>query len=366
MNNQLVGRYRLINLLGEGGMAAVYKAYDTRLECDVAIKFIRYEGLPKEQQQLIVERFELEARRMAKFLHPNIVRVTDYGKEQDSPYLVMPFLPGGTLKEIIQAQQGKPMEFQEAIRLLMPIANALEYAHKLGTVHRDVKPANILLTSTGQPMLTDFGVAKLLGIDDDQTLGEKGVGIGTAQYMAPEQWKNQISFQTDVYALGVIFYEILTTRLPYEADTPIAVMAKQFSESFILPRVLNPSLPREMEDVIVKALAKDTAIRFTDMSLFIQTLDQFDNRFRSSKKEFSPRSRTNIRVLPSQLEETVDEFLPIKNRMFDGSNAIFSERQFPWVFGLITLLLIMGVCLLDITILAVISVIRTGVLKPFF
>ena len=274
LTGQSIGRYHIIAPLGEGGMAVVYKAFDTRLECEVAIKFIRKENVLPNQLEKMTARFEREAKRMAKFLHPNIIKVMDYGEYEGFPYLVMPYLPGGTLKEMLKARRGKPMPYQEAVHILLPLARALEYAHELDTIHRDVKPANILLTDKGFPMLTDFGVAKILDLDEGQTLTGTGVGVGTPKYMAPEQWQNHVSPQTDVYALGVVFYEMVTGRVPYDAETPAGVLTKQLTESLPRPRQFVPELPEEVEKVIFKALAKDAQQRYADMASFAQALER--------------------------------------------------------------------------------------------
>ncbi len=160
---QTLGRYHILEQLGEGGMATVFKAYDTRLERDVAVKVIRVDQFAPAMLESVLKRFEREAKALARLTHPNIVGVIDYGEYESSPYLVMPYLPGGTLKQRL----GKPMPWQEVVWLLTPIAQALEYAHEQNIVHRDIKPSNILLTVKGQPMLTDFGIAKLLESDEN-------------------------------------------------------------------------------------------------------------------------------------------------------------------------------------------------------
>ncbi|MEI7990525.1 MAG: serine/threonine-protein kinase, partial [Chloroflexota bacterium] len=226
LTGQSIGRYHIIAPLGEGGMATVYKAFDTRLESNVAIKFIRKENILPNQWQHMTARFEREAKRMARFTHLNIVKVMDFGEYEGSPYLVMPYLSGGTLKDMLKARSGKGIPYQDAVRILAPVARALQYAHEQDTIHRDVKPANILLTDKGQPMLSDFGVAKILDLDEGNTLTGTGVGVGTPKYMAPEQWMNNVSPQTDVYALGVVLYEMVIGRVPYDADTPAGVMLK--------------------------------------------------------------------------------------------------------------------------------------------
>ena len=161
---QSLGRYHILEQLGEGGMATVYKAYDTRLETDVAVKVIRTENILPSTLDRSLKRFEREAKALARLTHPNIVKVTDYGEYEGKPYLVMPYLPGGTLKQKLE----KPIPWQEAARLLLPIARALDFAHRQNMVHRDVKPSNILITADGEPMLTDFGIAKILDLEETQ------------------------------------------------------------------------------------------------------------------------------------------------------------------------------------------------------
>jgi len=330
LNGQSIGRYRILEPLGEGGMAKVYKAYDTRLECKVAIKFIRHDQVPPVQWERMRMRFEHEAKRMAKFNHPHIVRVTDYGEHEGMPYLVMPYLPGGTLKELLKAQNNKPMDYREASRYLAPIARALEYAHQQETIHRDVKPANILLTEAGQPMLTDFGVAKILDVEEGQSLTGTGVGIGTPKYMAPEQWQNKISPQTDVYSLGVVLYEMVTGRLPYNADTPAAVLSKQLSEPLPPPRKFNPSLPVDVEKVIYKALAKDTRERYPNMQPFAQVLEQLAGTVMVQ----APSKQI---VLPSQLAETMDTPPPSGRRI---SSTRRPAKPNIWLIALLVITII--------------------------
>ena len=274
LTGQSIGRYHIIAPLGEGGMATVYKAFDTRLESNVAIKFIRKENILPNQWQHMTARFEREAKRMARFTHLNIVKVMDFGEYEGSPYLVMPYLSGGTLKDMLKARSGKGIPYQDAVRILAPVARALQYAHEQDTIHRDVKPANILLTDKGQPMLSDFGVAKILDLDEGNTLTGTGVGVGTPKYMAPEQWMNNVSPQTDVYALGVVLYEMVIGRVPYDADTPAGVMLKQNTEPLPRPKQFVPGLPEDVERVLYKSLAKNPMERYSSMDAFAATLER--------------------------------------------------------------------------------------------
>jgi serine/threonine-protein kinase len=259
--------YQLIAKLGQGGMATVYKAYDTRLERDVAIKVVRKESIPPEQLERILKRFEREAKALAKFIHPNIVPVHDYGEFQGAPFLVMAYLPGGTLKERI----GQPLPVQTALRYVIPIAGALGYAHQRGVIHRDVKPSNILTTEDGALMLSDFGIAQILEEATTQ-LTATGMGVGTPEYMAPEQWQGKATAASDQYALGVVLFELLTGQKPYSAETPLAVALKVMSEPLPRPSDLVPEIPEDVEKVLYKALARDPQDRYEDMEVLRKAL----------------------------------------------------------------------------------------------
>ena len=265
-----IGRYHIIEQLGQGGMAVVFKAYDLKLERDVAVKVIRTEMVQPAIFEQMLKRFEREARSLAKMEHPNIVSVFDYGDHEGAPYLVMQYLPGGTLKH----HTGQPMPYLETIKLLLPIADALSYAHERNVLHRDVKPANILITDKGVPMLSDFGIAKILESDQATQLTVTGMGLGTPHYMAPEQWRGQALAQTDVYALGVVFYELLTGRRPYDADTPAAILEMVLVEPLARPKDFVPGLPDAVEKVLFKALAKKPGDRYPTMSEFAKALEQ--------------------------------------------------------------------------------------------
>jgi eukaryotic-like serine/threonine-protein kinase len=265
---QSFGRYHILEKLGEGGMATVYKAYDTRLERDVAIKVIRVDQFSPATLQSVLARFEREAKSLARLTHPNIVHISDYGEQDNVPYLVMDYLPGGTLK----SRLGQPMKWQATCKLLLPIAQALDYAHEQNLIHRDVKPANILMTQKGQPMLTDFGIAKILDAGG-QTLTATGVGIGTPDYMAPEQWTGKTTPQSDIYSLGVVMYEMVTGRTPFSSDTPAAILLKQATEPLPRPMQYVQDLPEAVEKVLIKALAREPADRYQTMDDFARALE---------------------------------------------------------------------------------------------
>lgn len=271
LTGQSIGRYHILEQLGEGGMATVYKAYDTRLERNVAVKVLRTEMFSPVLLKGVLQRFEREAKSLAKLSHPNIVNILDYGEHEDMPYLVMEYLPGGTLKQKL----GRAIPWQEAIRLILPVANGLSFAHQNGIIHRDVKPSNILLQATKSAVLTDFGIAKLLEGVEGQTLTGSGVGIGTPEYMAPEQGvgAHTIDARADVYSLGIVLYEMITGRKPYVADTPMAVVLKQMTDPLPRPMDFVPDLPEDVERILFKALAKKPEDRYQNLDEMIKALE---------------------------------------------------------------------------------------------
>ena len=239
-----LGRYHILEQLGEGGMAVVYKAFDTRLEAEVAVKVIRTDNILPNVLDRALKRFEREAKALARLNHLNIVNVTDYGEFEGQPYLVMPYLQGGTLKEILQ---GKAMDWQQATRILLPIAKALGYAHRQNMIHRDVKPSNILITEDGEPMLTDFGVAKIIDTETTIDLTGTSMAVGTPDYMAPEQFQGKTDARSDIYGFGIVLYEMVTGRKPYVADTPAALIIKQATDPLPRPTQFAPKIPGNVE-----------------------------------------------------------------------------------------------------------------------
>ena len=273
LSGQYLGRYYLSERLGEGGMAVVYKAYDIRLERDVAIKIIRSGAFPMDALGEVLKRFEREAKSLAKLSHPNIVKVHDFGEHEGSPYLVMEYLPGGTLRKLLE----KPIPWQDAIRVILPIARGVAYAHQRGILHRDIKPANILITESGEPMLSDFGIAKLFEEEQTTALTGSGMAIGTPEYMAPEQWGGITSPQSDLYSLRIVLYEMVAGRKPYVADTPAAILIKQAMEPLPSPRKFASDLPEEVEFVLIKALAKNPEDRYQSMTEMVNVFENLQS-----------------------------------------------------------------------------------------
>ncbi len=272
MIGKTLGKYRIVEHLGRGGMAEVYKAYQPGLDRYVAIKLM-HTFLVEEEGFL--GRFQREAKAVARLRHPNIVQVYDFDVEDGVYYMVMEFIDGITLKAKLQEleAQGQRLPLEEAVRIVKAVGEALAYAHKQGMVHRDVKPANIMLTREGHVILTDFGIAKILGSSTQFTAS--GMMIGTPAYMAPEQGMGAHGDErSDIYSLGVVLYQLVTGRLPFDADTPLAIVLKHLNDPLPLPRAVNPELSEGIERVILKALAKDPADRYQSVEEMLADLDK--------------------------------------------------------------------------------------------
>jgi serine/threonine protein kinase len=264
---QTIGPYKITERIGEGGMAVVYKGYQQSLNRYVAIKVLRSELAQDEQ---FVERFRREALAVAELSHPNILHVYDAGMAHGSYYIVMAFVDGGSLRDLIA--QG-PLEIEYATSIAGQLAEALDHAHRNGLVHRDVKPNNILMTREGRPLLTDFGIAKAL--HESQGLTRTGHSIGTPEYMAPEQIQGQkVDGRTDIYALGIVLYEMLVGWAPFSATTPVAALYKQVNEPPPPLRQANISVPDWLESVVLKTLAKRPQERFQRAGELAEALRQ--------------------------------------------------------------------------------------------
>jgi serine/threonine protein kinase len=250
-----LGQYQILEEIGRGGMAVVYKAYQPSLNRYVAIKVL----LPDlSQDREFVQRFRREALAAAKLEHSNIIRIHDVGQEGDLHYLVMSYVAGPSLAGKL-AQEGA-LDPRTALSILRDVGAALDLAHSQGVIHRDVKPSNILLTPTGQAILTDFGIARALS---DSRLTQTGTHMGTPAYMSPEQAEGEtVDARTDLYSLGIVLYEMLTGRVPFQADTPAAVLYKQVHATPPPPSSSNPALSKAVEAVVLRALDKDKTKRY--------------------------------------------------------------------------------------------------------
>lgn len=252
-----LGQYQIIKKIAIGGMATVYKARQASVNRFVAIKVLptQFAG-----DRNFVKRFRHEAQAIAALEHVHILPLHDFGTEDGYTYMVMRYITGGTLANYM----GKPISYERIVKIISDIAGALDYAHQRGVIHRDVKPSNILIDEQGEALLTDFGIAKIAKGANATRLTKTGLVLGTPEYIAPEQAENEeIDGRSDIYSLGVVMYELLTGRPPYQAHTPLAIVMMHVNDTLPpAPRSINPDIPEALESIAMKAMAKDPKKRF--------------------------------------------------------------------------------------------------------
>ena len=272
-----LGKYQIQEKLGRGGMAQVYKGYHPSLQRTVAVKvMLSYldEGPDPRTGTSFRERFMREARAAAALRHPNIVQIFDFDTQDDIYYMVMEYIEGSSLQELLRklSAQRELMPLPTALRIFEQTASALSFAHERGMLHRDIKPSNIMIDAKGQAYLTDFGIAQIM---DQPHLTMTGTLMGTPQYMSPEQGKGQALNQaSDVYSLGITFYELLTCRVPFDADTPLAVIQQQISDPPPSPRLYRNDLPDALEKAILKSLFKAPEFRYQTVNDFLNAVQK--------------------------------------------------------------------------------------------
>lgn len=270
LGKRLDGRYEMRELIGVGGMAYVYKAYDSVDDRTVAVKILRDEFLTKDE---FVRRFRNESKAIAILNHPNIVKVLDVGFGEKLQYIVMEYIDGITLKEYLD--QRKDIRWKEAVHFTVQILRALQHAHDKGIVHRDIKPQNIMLLSDGTIKVTDFGIARLTRSEMQATaVGNKA--IGSVHYISPEQARGEITDEkTDLYSVGIMLYEMLTGRLPFEADNAVSVAIMQMQSEATAPHLINEEIPEGLEQITLKAMQKDTVKRYQSAAEMLSDFDEF-------------------------------------------------------------------------------------------
>ena len=295
------GRYRIIKQIGRGGMADVYLAKDLILDGEeVAVKVLRtnYQTDP-----IAVARFQREARAMADLDHPHIVRITDIGEEDGQQYLAMEYVAGLDLKRYIKEHY--PLSNEEAVRIMGQILLAMRLAHTKGIVHRDLKPQNILLTPDGTAKVTDFGIAVAFA---ETSLTQTNSMLGSVHYLSPEQARgSKATVQSDIYAMGIIFYEMLTGHIPYDGDSAVTIALQHFQKS--LPSVIaeNPSVPQALENVVIKATAKKLTDRYKSVSeMYVDLSSSLSyNRRNEAKRVFDDASKADTKTLPKVPQTTL-------------------------------------------------------------
>ncbi|MBR4462290.1 MAG: protein kinase [Erysipelotrichaceae bacterium] len=267
MSEYIGNRYRIVKLLGKGGMADVYLAYDEILKREVAVKIMKSD---MADDPLALERFKREAGAVTKLSHPNIVDVYDVGDDGDKHYIVMEYVRGYTLKQLIQKRG--PLPVKEAVWVIKQLAGALMEAHRNDVIHRDVKSQNVLIKDDGTVKLSDFGIAVA---NDSSQITHKNAVLGSVHYLAPELSRGkQATMQADIYALGIVFYELLTGDVPFKGETPVQVALKHIKEDIPSVRKINSDIPQSVENIIIKATAKNPNQRYKNVALMLQDLNE--------------------------------------------------------------------------------------------
>ncbi len=329
------GHYQIVAPLGEGGMAAVYKAYQPAMERYVAVKVLpRHMASSAE----FVARFEREAKLLAQLQHPHILSVFDYGEADGYTYIVMPFVQSGTLADLMK--KGR-IPLDETRRMMTQIGDALAYAHARGMIHRDVKPSNVLIDERGNCLLTDFGLARMA--EASSRLTSSGSIMGTPAYMAPEQGSgSNIDHRSDLYALGVMFYELTTGRVPYTAETPVAIVFKHISDPLPSARKINPNLDEAVELVLYKALAKNPDDRYQNAEDFVRAVQ--------SAIPAKPSDHAPVKMIQAQSEATLHpsqggKAMPASQPSVDSrKNSATSKKPVMIFVGILGLVAVIVVC----------------------
>jgi len=334
LTGKTIERYKIISELGRGGMAVVYRAVDTMLDRNVAIKVILAESDNKEKAQKLLKRFNREARTLARLSHPNIIKVLDYGEYDGMPYIVMEYISGGALKAML----GTPIPYAQAATRLAPIARALQHAHQQKIIHRDVKPENILINESGQSMLTDFGILKLVETDESQGITGTGKMIGTPAYMSPEQIRGrEVDGRADLYSLGVVFFEMITGRKPYNATSPIELSMQHLHDPIPKAKQYVRDLPPEVEQIIVKSMAKNPEDRYSSLGALAQDLEKLggttarttgERRVVRTAEQAAPREEKKPNYIPLFVIAGLLVLLGVGTVMF-GQNIISIPTKVP-------------------------------------
>ncbi|WNS45748.1 Stk1 family PASTA domain-containing Ser/Thr kinase [Paenibacillus sp. MMS20-IR301] len=266
IGHELGGRYQVIERIGGGGMALVYRAHDILLNRNVAIKVLRNQFVHDEE---FIRRFRREAQSAASLSHPNVVSIYDVGQEEDVHYIVMEYVEGKNLNEIIKERA--PLQVDESVRIASQICDALDHAHQNQIIHRDIKPHNILIGRNGRVKVTDFGIARAV---TSTTITQTGSVVGSVHYFSPEHAKGVTTGEkSDLYSLGIVLYQMLTGVLPFLGESPISVALKHLQEEFEEPRLINPLIPQSVENVILKSMRKNPEERYQSAKQMLQDLE---------------------------------------------------------------------------------------------
>ncbi|MDF2568924.1 MAG: prkC [Sporomusa sp.] len=334
LNRTLDDRYTILERIGGGGMADVYRAHDKLLDRSVAVKVLRSQFTDDEE---FVSRFRREAQAAARLSHPNIVNIYDVGLDDQAYYIIMEYISGETLKDKIDREAPLPVE--TAVRISIEIAEALEHAHQNNLVHCDIKPHNILVTRSGRIKVTDFGIARAV---TSSTMTNSGTIIGSVHYFSPEQAKGtSVGAKSDIYSLGVVLYEMLTGHVPFAGESPISIALKHLQEEPKPPRELNPDIPPLIEAIVIKAMAKDPAARFNDIGEMIADFKLTQHYLRDDRTRRLSRNDFPTQVLPPILSDSDQGKLnaPVQSHT-TTSKPDGTKITKPWIWGILLFLLV--------------------------
>ncbi|MDN3311960.1 Stk1 family PASTA domain-containing Ser/Thr kinase [Microbacterium oryzae] len=342
----LVDRYRVDELIGRGGMASVFRGYDEKLGRTVAIKILERD---LASDSTFRTRFRLEAQAASRMAHASIVRVFDAGEDSETdatgmlrpvPFIVMELVSGTLLKDIVARG---PVAPAVAVRYVDGILEALEYSHRAGVVHRDIKPGNVMITESGQVKVMDFGIARAVS-DSSSTVAQTTAILGTASYFSPEQAKGEaVDARADLYSAGVVLYELLTGRPPFRGDSPVAVAYQHVSETPVTPSALNPELPRALDAVVLRALAKDPFQRYQDAARFREALDAALDGRAPTQRELDTLTSELYGPSPRQAQETAQTL-----RQLSSDTTMPRTQSGPpvaWIWSAVTLIAVLIVAL---------------------
>ncbi|WP_033543696.1 Stk1 family PASTA domain-containing Ser/Thr kinase [Planococcus sp. CAU13] len=344
------GRYKILKLIGGGGMSNVYLAHDMILDRDIAIKILRYDFSNEEELR---RRFQREALSTTSLAHPNIVNIFDVGEDGSMPYLVMEYVPGKTLKEYII--EHSPLQPERAVKIMKQLASALAHAHHNQIVHRDIKPQNILMDADGNVKITDFGIAMALSAT---SYTQTNSVLGTVHYLSPEQARGgNATKKSDIYSLGIVMYELLTGRLPFSGESAVSIALKHLQTETPSLREIVPTIPQSLENVVLKATAKNAQHRYQsademdeDLSTVLLPERLNEPKFRAPIDEDATRAMPAIKDSSPYIsaEETITNTAPVKKNAKTDKQQVppppvkDKKKKWPWIVGALLFLVIAG------------------------
>ncbi|MEX2460934.1 MAG: Stk1 family PASTA domain-containing Ser/Thr kinase [Paenibacillaceae bacterium] len=331
IGRQLGGRYEILGRIGGGGMALVYKAHDILLNRYVAVKILRQQYVHDEE---FIRRFRREAQSAASLSHPNIVSIYDVGQELEVHYIVMEYVEGVTLNDVIKERA--PLQVEEAVHYASQICDALDHAHMNQIIHRDIKPHNILIGKNGRVKVTDFGIARAAS---SSSITQTGSVVGSVHYFSPEHAKGTTSgARSDLYSLGIVLYQMLTAKLPFIGDSPISVALKHLQETIVEPRKVNPLIPQSVENIILKAVRKNQEERYQSAKAMLVDLESCLTVMRRNEAKLvflhiDEHDDEKTRVIPAIRTPTSPNYTPIADAVEEVSKKNY------WIGPLIWLLI---------------------------